>query len=92
MTNGTFAYEVDSVPGFVAAPSAGKVMVNGPPLGTVSIAFQVPNGNASSASRSAESWLVAELLGGVGAGALIVSWVVWRRIRRKPEPDWYVAP
>jgi hypothetical protein len=92
VTNGSYAYEVDLVPGLVASPSQGTVQVVGPPAGTISVIFQPHVAIIPGSKVSQNSMLLVELVGVIAAAAVLISWVVWRRIRRKPEEDWFAAP
>jgi YVTN family beta-propeller protein len=92
VTNGSFYFGVDTVPGYVASPVNGTIEVTGPPLATVPVAFSLapPPPMKPLTIESPPVYLGVLPIVGVGAVAVVV--LLWRRGRRRPNGDWYSAP
>jgi len=91
-TNGSYHFQVEKSDGLVPSPAAGDIVVSGPPTGAVEVSFHLPATGAGGPTPSQNAELIGGLLAGIAAAAVVISWVVWRRLRKKPEEDWFKAP
>jgi YVTN family beta-propeller protein len=89
VTNGSYDFEVDPVVGFVASPPGGVDVIDGPPTEAQAVIFAPHVATVAPPPAAQTDALIGGVFALVAVVAVLVSWAVWRRMRRKPDDDWY---